>query len=781
VPDRVQLPGGWQLWEQFALRGPGFPAAGVLRLAPDDLAFAADKFAIDSPLLGEEWDAFEDQFAEAMVNNARVLQQVAALPAFRTAVAWQNPALLSRAIDNFAGWTPTAAGRTSKRREREELIAHYWQRFCVKNDTIGFFGPVGWGRWEFAQRGVQVTPGSGLVAESNVYFSSWAIDALAQVIGTDPTLLEWVAPRRVAFIRVTGSTVSMPGRPGEQVSELLVAALRRCDGTRTPSELATAVSGDTGERISVDQLHAMLGELLNRRWITWRLEVPVCTHPERHLRAMLEKVTDPAVRQPALDKLAVLERGRDRIREAGTDADALSAAFTALENDFHRLTQVSAQREKNKRTAPCRSLIYSDSRRSATVQAGGTVLAGLAPLSLCLTAANWLTSRFTEEIGSRITEAYLRVRERQSTVDLASLWMQCLPVPHADSMAISDRLAEELCQRWARIIDAPPGARQVRRSSAEISDRVQAEFGAHGKVWPLARYYCPDVMIIASDTAAVARGEFELLLGELHMAMNTISWALWVMQHPDPDSLLAETSVDFPGPRLLTMLPKEQPPRWSTRSRISLDRPEDYHVAMVHYTGDPHQPGNVLSADVLVEQRDGELVAVLPDGSEYDVLDVYGQAMTQRVMDRFGLLPAAEHSPRVTVDRMILARETWRFTPDQLPFATETNEARRYVTARHWREQHQLPRHIFLTSATEPRPCYIDFDAPTYINILAKAARRLARHNPTAHLTITEMLPAPDQTWLTDDQHNRYTAELRFVAVAPPYSADDDLAPGSER
>jgi hypothetical protein len=32
-------------------------------------------------------------------------------------------------------------------------------------------------------------------------------------------------------------------------------------------------------------------------------------------------------------------------------------------------------------------------------------------------------------------------------------------------------------------------------------------------------------------------------------------------------------------------------------------------------------------------------------------------------------------------------------------------------------------------------------------------------------VTVTEMLPAPDQTWLTDAKGRRYTAELRMVAV----------------
>jgi hypothetical protein len=32
-------------------------------------------------------------------------------------------------------------------------------------------------------------------------------------------------------------------------------------------------------------------------------------------------------------------------------------------------------------------------------------------------------------------------------------------------------------------------------------------------------------------------------------------------------------------------------------------------------------------------------------------------------------------------------------------------------------------------------------------------------------VTVAEMLPAPDQTWLTDARGQRYTAELRVVAV----------------
>ncbi len=760
VADEVLLSGGeWRLWNEFALRGPGFPASGVLRLAPLGLAEAADKFAGGAGLTGPEWLAFEELFADAMVNNVKELQEIAAQPAFQAAVAWQNPALLQRGIGLFLGWDPSAEGRTSKRREREELVAHYWQRFCVKNDTIGFFGPVGWGKWDESVDGVVVEPGSGLVAESNIYFSSWAVDAVARTVGTDPRLRAWIAPRRVSFVRIAGDQAGMPGRPPQRLEPLEREILSRCDGVRRPAELAA----DLG--VTEDAVVSLLDDLVRRRLIVWRLEVPTCAYPERYLRTVLERVSDPGLRQDALAKVAVLERGRDRIQAAGVDANALSAAFSGLENEFEELTQVAAQRAKGTRTAPCRALIYADCRRSATVRIGAAIRDELTPLGLCLTAARWLTGRFGEAVGRRVREAYERLRDRHGSVDLASLWMECLPAPHGGSIADIDRIQAELRERWARILDVPEDARRVRLSSVDIADRVREEFGETGPGWPQSRYVSPDVMVVADDADAVARGDFELVLGELHVAMNTASTSLWVMQHPDAGRLLAETATDFPGPRLLPMLPKEQPPRWSARSRISLDRPEDYYVALVDHTVDPERGRTVLSADVLVEERGDRLVAVLPDSAEFDLLDVFSNAMTNRVMDRFSLRPLAGHSPRVTVDRLVVARESWSIPVEEMDFVSEKAEARRFVLGRRWRESLGLPRFVFVVSPGEPRPFYVDFDAPVYVNIFAKAVRRLARQDPGGRLVITEMLPSPEQVWLTDDVGNRYTSELRFVAV----------------
>ncbi|MFC8349828.1 lantibiotic dehydratase [Streptomyces sp. NPDC057280] len=763
----VLLPGGgWRLWEQFALRGPGFPADGVLRLAPPGLAEAADKFGADTPLSGPEWDGFTAELAAAAVQTARDLQEVAAQPRFQAALAWQNPAVLRTGIAPFLRWKADTDARSSMPRQREELVAHYWQRFCVKNDTIGFFGPVGWGHWDLeATDAVSSSPGNTFLAAAEVYFSGWAIDALAKVLAEDAALMRWIPPRRVSIVRVAGTTVRVPGRPAQPVGERAAAVLELCDGTRPVAEIAAAL--DQPE----DDIVALVRELVRKRWVHWRLEVPAATHPDRALRAIVERVPDAAARGRALAKLAVLEGGRDAVRDAGDDADALTTAIGALEADFAALTDTEAQRAKGARTAPCRGLVYSDTRRAATATTGPRLLAHLEPLQLCLTAARWMTNRFADGIRARLRTAYDRLAA-DGPVDLATLWLHTLPSPHPEAGDLIDAVQGELRAKWARLLDIPHGARRVRLTTADLADRVREEFDEPGDGWSLARYFSPDVLVVTEDEAALARGDVELVLGEMHCALNTMGASLFVHQHPDRDELIAETSRDFPAPRLLPMLAKELPLKWSTRSRPSLDRDQDHYVALVDQTGDPYRPRTVLSADVPVQDIDGRLTVMLPDGTRYDLLDAYANTLTQRVMDRFTLRPEGDHTPRISVDRMILARETWQLPVAEADFADEKSEAARFVRARHWQRRHDLPRFVFVVSPTEPRPFYVDFDSPVYTTILAKAARRLARQDPGARLKVSEMLPTPEQAWLTDADGRRYTSELRFVAVDQSVTAE---------
>ncbi|MFI7673275.1 lantibiotic dehydratase [Actinophytocola sp. NPDC049390] len=754
--------GKWRFWDQFGLRGPGFPADGVLRLAPAELAAAAAEFAEAKQLTGPKWQEFENLFDVSALEMSRALLDIAAQPSFQAAVAWQNRAVLKSGIEPFLKWEPELGKRPSMARQREEFVAHYWQRFCVKNDTIGFFGPVGWGSWDESVRGVEFDhEHDGLIAEQNVYFASWAIDALARTVSDDPAVREWVAPTRMPFVRILGDEIAVPGLRPVTIDPVQRRVLELCDGVRP----ARDIQRELGEGVDVP---AVLHGLVRRRWIVWQLEVPADTYPERRLREILNRIGDPALRDPALAKLDVLEAGRDRVRESLHDPEALTAAMEALETDFTDMTQTAAQRQKGQGTSTSRAVIYSDSRRATRVRLGTDLLDALGPMDLLLSSANWLTSTLTERVREHMRRIFDKqaAKAGQPAVDLSTLWFACIGMTHGEAVADATDIHRLFCKHWESILAPPPGARRVRLTSAEIADRVREAFGETGHQWSTARYACPDMLVVADDADAVNRGDYELAIGEMHIAMNTLGASLFVHQHPDRAELLSLIDADHPTPRLMPLQPKASRARLSLRTRYALVRDQDYTVALADASADPQRPRTVASADARVEDRDGELVAVLPDGAVFDVVDVFSQAMTVLALDLFRIVPAdADHFPRITIDRMVVTRETWRFEPSTMDFANEKSEARRYVRAQQWRAARDLPRFVFVVSPTEPRPFYVDFHSPVYVNIFAKAVRRLMRDDPHGRMTISEMLPSPEQTWLTDGAGNRYTSELRFVAV----------------
>jgi hypothetical protein len=60
--------------------------------------------------------------------------------------------------------------QSKKNRSNQQMVASYLQRYCVKNDTIGFFGPVGWLTLNPQTQSITARPGPDLLAARTVYF-----------------------------------------------------------------------------------------------------------------------------------------------------------------------------------------------------------------------------------------------------------------------------------------------------------------------------------------------------------------------------------------------------------------------------------------------------------------------------------------------------------------------------------------------------------------------------------------------------------------------------------
>lgn len=765
VLPRLAHPGcSWGWWDQVVLRAPGFPARGVERLAAPELAAAADAMA---PAASEaEWDAFRRRFDHGMRDVARRLQEIAASPGFRRAVTWQNHRAVETALAPLLRWDADADARNSKHRQHEELVASYWQRYCVKNDSIAFFGPVGWGRIDPTAPRTRVTTGPGLVKRCEVFFEVWAVDRLAAALAADPEVRPWLRPRRASYVRVDGDSVLAPGPRARDLPPVEAEVLRACDGLTRAREIAPLVGRALARRgldedVDAAEVERILEQLQRRRWLTWNLDLPIVPRPERDLRRFLEEIADGEVSRRALSKLDALEAARAGVEDAAGDHDRLAAALAELDRTFVDLTDADATRREG-RTYGGRTLAYLECRRDVAFELGEDVFEAAAPLSLLATSGRWLCFRLAEALRPRFAALHARLAGAGAAVPLSTYWFEALPLVRRGAREALETIQADFHDRWAGILDLPVDEPRVAYASEALGPRIRTAFDAPRPGWGGARYCSPDLLLAAPDLEHVHAGDFELVLGELHLAVNTQRHYCFVTQHPEPEALFAWVERDSPGPRLFSVLPKDSPPRLSIRTHPALIRPADYLVAHSHQTVPASRPRLVHSADALVVERDGALAVVLPDGETFDLLDVFSEMLMDAVLDRFRIVPARAHVPRITFDRLVVARETWRVDLDSLAFASSSSEARRYVEARAWRRELGLPERLFVSFGRGDKPFFVDFSSPVSVNVLARAVRRQAADG-AARLTVTEMLPTLEQLWLTDAAGARYTAEFRLA------------------
>jgi hypothetical protein len=743
----------WRLWRDVCLRSAGFPARRVLELCDNELAAAADEYG-RSP--GAR-PAYAAAYGAAAARLPRVIAAIARDPLFREAVTWQNPGMVTNGLDRI---TPDAP-RNVKGRLRELAVTTYLQRYCLKNDTIGFFGPVGWATLTDQDDGLTVVPGDGLLAQRTTYFEVWAIDQAARAIAGREQVAGWLRPRPDPSVLVTGNRLHRPRQRPAVLSPGQLRLLKRCDG-RTVSELIAESEPDA---------LASLAGLENLGAVRIGLEVPVEARPEQRLRQQLELIGDPEARAAALHPLEEIVAARDAVAAAAGDPDKLQRAMNALAEAFTRATGAPATRGAGK-TYAGRTLVYEDAVRDVEVRLGRQVTDALArPLGLVLDSARWLVGEITERYRALFLGLLDRERRRSGAdrVPLALFVGMATPdIVTPSKSIVTDIVAETLedfQRRWREVLRlAGDAAASHAVSAADIAGSVAELFPARPPAWSLAAQYSPDIMIAAGSADALRQGNFLLVLGELHMAANTLESRCFVEQHPDPARLLGQVEAQHGPRRFVTVPPKDSPlvtSRLTPPSALLSPRYTYWTAGNDAFV----PPGPVLSAASLFVARDGGdlVVHCASTGARFSFLEVVGDLMTGVVANAFRPVTAAPHRPRVTIDRLVLWREGWTFDVDEAAWAFVADEAERYALARKWRADRRLPERVFCTLPVEDKPVAADFRSLVLVNLLAKNVRR-SKDAGFSSFSVTEMLPDTDGLWLEDAAGERYTCELRMVA-----------------
>ncbi len=274
---------------------------------------------------------FDNAYAQAVRDASHYLQLVASDNRFREAVTWQNLRAVRTGLDALRRKTETHSTRGSQQRKHEALVASYLQRYCTKNDTIGFFGPVGWAKVVDAGACLRAMPGECLLASREAYFEVWGIDALAEVIAQDERIKKWIAPRRQPDVYLYGRKLLLPDGQTVELSTAQAHLLDACDGEKSAKQIAAEF--DENEAT----VYQMLAELEQQAWIKWQLETPLELRPEKTLRRMLMGIEEDELRDNAIDKLNQLEEARRAVTSAD-NAETLAEALQGVEATFKTIT-----------------------------------------------------------------------------------------------------------------------------------------------------------------------------------------------------------------------------------------------------------------------------------------------------------------------------------------------------------------------------------------------------------------------------------------------------------
>ena len=757
----LELPGTrWKVWRHALLRTTGFPASGLDRLRITAAAQAADKY-LDGVTGRVEFDS---SFKQAEAQGSAQVRAIASEPLFREAIAWQNPGIIA-ALDGVSGVIPGAPSNR-KHRERERTIARYWQRYCAKTETIGFYGPVCWVTLDPSAGAVRSVPGPALLRERRVFLEYWAVTEYADRIAASLAVRRWLSPVLQPQLTLRGGQVWAPAKPPVPLSRAERCVVERLDGRKPAKDIAEEAVADAASDLrKVDDVYLLLDRLVQREIVRWDFNLPVNRECEQLLRAHMETVGDSEEKSRAI---AGLDRLGAALRDVATVAAnhvELPRAIARLDAEFTAITGIEPTRRSGQMYA-ARRIYFEEATRDVTVTIGESILKAIAkPLAVLMQAARWVSVALAAEYGRALRDIYdeLSAEIGSAAVPLGEIWYLAQGLFYGASGRPADRVVAELARRWMELfqIGAVASEHEVRCGSDDLLVAVEQMFPACKPGWPDARLHSPDLQICAESIEAIERGDFSVVLGELHAAWATNACACAVAGHPAPGELAAALKADLGGGRIYPLLPSDWP-RHSARTVFALDDADDVMLGILPAPGAVQERLLPVSS-VTVSDADGVLVAEAADGRNWPLEAVFARLLSEVAVDVFKVAATGPHTPRIVIDSMVIARETWRTTVGECDLIANTKVAEAFLAARRWRRELGLPERVFVKLETEVKPLFVDFSGPLYVasfSHMLRAARTKVGND--AKLVITEMLPTPDQAWLTDVDGRGYLSELRL-------------------
>ncbi|QRO01332.1 lantibiotic dehydratase [Archangium violaceum] len=658
------------------------------------------------------------RYTEERQDLRRRLRERAAEPAIQEAVFFSNPAMYENVWSRYLEGDARPDNSDARRVERQ--VYTYLQRFCAKNETTSFFGPISYGECDGEDgTDVRVVPSGS--TRRRTFLTFWAVTELARAVGRERA----VRPRLP--LRVNPIFKVEAGRASCAPLKLEVALSPEAE--RLLGVLPTAPTLDAAARelgVPVETVERWVVPLVKSAVVL--LGLPFVANDFATLESLREAVVAlPAseARERWLSRLDELERLRAEFEGAGLARRR--ELLQTLETRFTEYTGKPARRGEGQVYSD-RLILYEEASSPFRLKLGRRFSEEMAAK---LSGGLELSAAY----GDRVQGSYReQVRDALGSEERPLDFLEYAVRLRPDQVAGS------------RFAPVPPILLDEDLSRART---LPEDFLGTSK--PGGRYALPDVCLAATGDG------YEVMCARVHHHLMLWSWlsafypdraryesvaGQWLQREPAARGLVGlairrrnKGFYVYPGRRLV----------YSVSDVLDVEqgalKPHDVKVL-------PTREGPVL---VDGEGQELSLYMPLDDFNTYPPF----AALAHPQVLHAKLRTQGRHLPRLSIGGAVYQRERW-----ELPTTTfsQVSGVDLLLAVERERRASGWPRFVFMRSSTERKPYLIDTASPFALELLLYLSRAADQ------LSVEEMYPAPEQLWLKDER-GRYTCEMRMQAV----------------
>lgn len=713
-------------------------------------------FTGEHPLLValNRWKNIEDQrekerekayafFQLELKEKRKYLQMIFKDPYIAEAVYVSNPDVFNISYPKFIAYRDFDK-RPSKIRTLEMRFYSYLQRFCSKNDTASFFGPMNYAKWDKEQlANVKLESTVGKYSDRIVHYSFWMVKELAKRIAEEADFRPYLTPKlhpmckydhdKVSFIHIK-KELHLP----ETFRKILQAIVT---DSHTLYELSHQLN------LKMPTLNHYLKQLEQKKMIILDIEIPsTIFDPFTYLYSWVQNLPPIDLKNEWLN---ILEQFVKYKEEVLTKDLAYRQKVTAqMETLFEQVTHLPARRNQGQMYAD-RTLYYEECKGTINEMSFGKhfhedFMKRIKPIFDISAAYGDVLRNYYQTIARRL---FKKIQGQRSQIPYCEFIYQSQALLEAEDIDLSFSPLEHFHQQLEQLVHIRQdnGVAKLSESDVRLFDRFRNYAECHTS---------PDIMFSAKSIEALAKGDYKIVLGEVHQFIAM--WGSQLLFDPEREKVNEEIN------QMLEKLPmyRQLSVILNTRRHKGLIH-ESFPGTIIQLFGAPSERANhvVEIRDLYVTEEGDELSLVDTNGNQHYLYNSGDENIhlwafaPSRVSS-----PAIQftgHTPRIEINDVIFQRERWDIGAEELlTICNQEDPFLIYVEMQRLKQKFQLPRYLFFKVKSEKKPYYFDFENFFSVEMLHSLLKK------NKEVSFIEMEPSPENLWLKDD-NGKYCFEMR--------------------